>query len=235
MAPAHYTPPVRLRQLHAWDLGPAEARALQRRLAARVVERPLPRRVRVVAALDVAFPRGRGTATAAAVVLRLPGMEVLETRQAEAPALFPYVPGLLSFREGPAAVAVLAALETVPEVILCDGQGVLHPARMGLASHLGLVAGVPTVGCAKSRLCGEGREPGPRRGDRSPLRLEGRVWGAALRTRDGVRPVYVSRGHLSDLEGALRLVLACATRYRIPEPLRLADRLSRCLPEEVTA
>jgi deoxyribonuclease V len=138
---------------------------------------------------------------------------------------FPYVPGLLSFREAPAVLAALGKLGNRPDTIMCDAHGLAHPRRFGLACHVGVICGVPTIGCAKSRLIGTHCEPGPGRGSRSPLRHEGEVIAAILRTRTAVKPVFVSVGHLCDLETAISLVLACAVHFRLPEPTRLADRL----------
>lgn len=209
---------------HRWDVSPKRAVAIQRELAERVrlvgPGRPLDK----IAGVDVAFTPDRGTCIAAAVLWDARSHEVLEEQVATRPLRFPYVPGLLSFREAPAVLAALRRLETVPDALICDGQGFAHPRRFGLACHVGLIVGLPTVGCGKSRLCGEHREPGRRRGSRAPLTHAGEVVGSVLRTRDGVKPVYVSAGHLVDLATAVRLILDCAVRYRLPEPTRLADR-----------
>jgi deoxyribonuclease V len=150
---------------------------------------------------------------------------VIETRAASAPLKFPYVPGLLSFREVPVMLKVIRRLATPVAGILCDGQGIAHPRRFGLASHLGVIIGVPTVGCAKSRLCGTHREPGRKRGSVAPLMEGDERIGSVLRTRDDVRPVYVSPGHLCDHESSIAWVLACGAGFRLPEPTRLADQL----------
>jgi deoxyribonuclease V len=155
------------------------------------------------------------------------GLEVLEQVIVHESVPFPYIPGLLSFREIPPLLSAWRQLKTAPDVIIVDGQGVAHPRRFGIASHLGLVLGVPTIGCAKSRLCGEYEEPGPRRGDWSSLIHQEETVGAALRTRDGCNVVYVSTGHRIALESAISVVLACAPRYRLPEPQRLADHLTK--------
>lgn len=206
---------------HRWQITPTQAVVVQRRLAGRVRLRPqpLPRRL---AGLDCAF-----TATqvlAVAVVWDVAQARVLEVRRARVPLRFPYVPGLLSFREIPALLAVLRRVRTPVDGVLCDGQGIAHPRRFGLASHLGVIIGMPTLGCAKSRLCGEDATPGPHRGDRAPLLDAGERIGTVLRTRDGVKPVYVSPGHLIDHDSAVRWVLAAGGGYRLPEPARLADR-----------
>lgn len=157
--------------------------------------------------------------------------EAIEAHVAWRPLTFPYVPGLLSFREAPAALAVLRRLRMRPDAILCDGHGVAHPRRFGLACHLGVVTGLPSVGCAKSRYVGEHREPGRLRGARSALVDAGERVGTVLRTRRGVKPVFVSVGHRFGLREAERLVLRCAVRYRLPEPTRLADRLAAAARE----
>jgi deoxyribonuclease V len=211
---------------HAWDLSPREAVRLQRRLCGRVRQRPLPARVRLVAGLDAAFPRDGSVCLAAAVLWDTHSREVVEQRVARHPLRFPYVPGLLSFREAPAVLAALGGLETRPDVVICDGHGMAHPRRFGLACHVGVLSGLPTIGCAKSRLVGEHREPAVRRGSRARLIDRGETVGYVVRTRDGVRPVFVSVGHLADLDSAVRLVLRCATGFRLPEPTRRADRLA---------
>jgi deoxyribonuclease V len=208
--------------LHSWDLNPSEARALQKELAERVdVSRPLPF-VKTVAAADVSYDVGGRWLYAAVVVTRAGTDEVLERSGAITEVKFPYVPGLLSFREAPAVIQAYEALRLQPDVLLVDGQGIAHPRRMGLASHLGLWLGIPTIGCAKSWLFGEHSEPGLNRGDRSPLVDGGQTLGAVLRTRDRVKPLYVSPGHLCNLESALRIVLQNAPKYRLPIPARLA-------------
>lgn len=206
---------------------PAEARALQDVWRRRVSVRPLRRAPRTVAGIDAAV--GSGNVAVAVSVFTFPGLELVEEATVLAPLDFPYVPGLLGFREVPAMLEALGKLARAPDVLLVDGHGLAHPRRFGSACHLGVESGLPTVGCGKSRLCGEHREPGPRRGARARLVHEGEVLGSVVRTRDGVRPLYVSPGHRVDLEGAVRLVLACARRYRLPEPIRRADRLAGSL------
>lgn len=215
--------------LHDWALSPRDAIDLQRRLADRVICEDRLGPVRRVAGVDVAYDRrGRsGVARAAVVVLSLPGLATVEQAAVTMPVDFPYVPGLLTFREAPAAIAALARLEHRPDVLLCDGQGLAHPRRLGFASHLGLFLDLPAVGVAKSILVGTHAEPGPEKGDCAPLVDKGEVIGAALRTRAGVRPIFVSIGHRVSLETAIRLVLRCTTRFRLPETTRLADRLSK--------
>jgi len=211
---------------HRWDLTPKEAMALQEKLRASVVREDRLGRVRHVCGIDVGFER-EGTITRAAVaVLSFPALELVESAIARRKTTFPYVPGLLSFREIPAVLDALERLTITPDLVICDGQGIAHPRRCGLASHIGLVAGVPSIGCAKSRLVGEHRAPAARRGAWAPLVDAGETIGAVLRTRAGVNPVYVSIGHRVSLDTAIRFVLACCTRYRLPETTRHAHRLA---------
>ena len=211
---------------HSWDVSPRAAAAIQRELAERV-ERETPPKFNpeVVVGLDAAFPKGGRECVAAAVAWSVPERRVLEERVVRRPLTFPYVPGLLSFREAPPVLAALAELETPPDALLCDGHGLAHPRRFGLACHLGVLTGTPAIGCAKSVLVGEHPEVAPSRGSRGPLEHRGERIGTVLRTRDRVRPVFVSIGHRVDLEAAAGLVLACAIGFRLPEPIRRADRL----------
>ncbi len=199
---------------------------MQSDLAARVERTDRVDEIRTVAGVDVAYGRGNPL-KAAAAVLNFRDLTAVETATTTLPARFPYVPGYLSFRELPAVLDVLDRLSVKPDLILCDGQGLAHPRRFGLACHLGIATGLPTVGVAKSRLVGEHGEPGPSRGDWVPLMDKDEIIGAVLRTRAGVKPVYVSIGHRVSLETAVRLVLACTTRFRLPETTRTADRLSK--------
>jgi deoxyribonuclease V len=210
---------------HRWSVTAREAVAIQRRIAVRVTQRATAKVPRFVAGADAAFS-ARGDTCVAGVVLwdSLVG-EVTEQHVAERRLTFPYVPGLLTFREAPAIIAALRKLRTRPDALLCDGHGWAHPRRCGLACHVGVLSGLTTVGCAKSRLVGEYKEPGAERGAKSELVMDGQLIGYVVRTRVGVKPVFVSVGHEIDLAGAVELVLRCATRYRLPEPSRLADRL----------
>ena len=210
--------------LHPWDLSPKEAVALQRELAGRVVRRGAPRRVRRVAGADIAVGRGAKRATGAVVVLSYPELEILEVAVEEAPVTFPYVPGLLSFREAPVLRQAFRKLAGPIDLLFVDGQGYAHPRRFGLACHLGLLLDVPTVGVAKSRLLGEYEEPGVEAGSRAGLVDAGETVGTVLRTRTAVRPLYVSVGHRIGLDEAVAWVLRCGRGYRLPEPARLADR-----------
>jgi deoxyribonuclease V len=206
---------------HRWDLTPSEARTLQIELAGEVNTTTPLGDWETVAAADVSFDKFAPELYAAVVVCRAKTFEVIERVGVAGPAAFPYVPGLLSFREAPALIEAFRKLRTRPDVVLCDGQGLAHPRRLGIACHLGLWLGLPTVGCGKSLLCGEYEEPGPKRGDRSPLIHKGDVIGAALRTRDRVSPVFASPGHRCDLDGAVRLILETAIKYRLPAPTRM--------------
>jgi deoxyribonuclease V len=218
--------------MHGWELTPTEAIALQRELAPRVATEGAAEGARLIAACDVAFidrrwPRQPSRARAAVVLVSYPELTVAEERTVEADTVFPYVPGLLSFREIPVLRMAFELLEAEPDLIVVDGQGLAHPRRFGIASHLGLLAGRPAIGVAKSRLCGEHAPVGGNRGSWAPLVDGGETVGAAVRTRVGVKPVYVSVGHRISLEAAVAWTLRLATRYRLPEPSRLADRLSR--------
>jgi deoxyribonuclease V len=204
----------------------ARARAEQERLAGRVSLADEPGPFSLVAGVDVHYDRADRLAKAAAAVFSLPGLELVEEAVALSPVSFPYVSGYLSFREVPPALEALGRLSRPPQVIICDGQGIAHPRGLGLASHLGLVRGLPTVGAAKSRLVGAFQEPGPRRGEWSPLFYRDQVVGVVLRTRDGVKPLFVSPGHRVSLSGAIRLVMACTAGFRLPEPVRRAHHLA---------
>ncbi len=216
---------MRFRTLHRWDLTPRQALELQKKLRSKVVLQPPPSRPRIVAGADCAFTRDGSEVVAVVAVFHLPGLELVELVTGRAPLELPYVPGLLSFREAPALLDAFSRVECTPEVVLFDGQGVAHPRRFGLASHLGLWLGIPTVGCAKSRLTGHPRgQPGRQRGSYRTLYDRGEAVGRLVRTRDAVKPLFVSPGHLSDLAGSMRLVLRCGSGYRLPEPTLVADR-----------
>jgi deoxyribonuclease V len=211
---------------HSWNLTPSAAIALQHRLRGRVVRLGRPRSLRYVAGADVGFERPRQMMRAAIAVLSFPDLALVDQAVARAPARFPYVPGLLSFREMPVLLAALSRLRVTPDVILYDGHGLAHPRRFGIASHLGVYCGIPTVGVAKSRLIGEHGEPLQRRGAWVPLRHRGETIGAVLRSRPRAAPIYVSIGHRLSLPAAVRLVMACTTRFRLPETTRWAHRLA---------
>jgi deoxyribonuclease V len=216
---------MQVRRLHAWVRTYRAAVALQERLRAQVRLEPLQRAVRLVAGVDVAYAERAAPVYAGIVVLRLPDFEVVEEVVVCRRATFPYLPGLLTFREGPAVLAAFRRLRHEPDAVLFDGQGVAHPRRLGLATHLGLWLNRPSVGCAKSRLVGEHESAPPERGARVPLTIDGAVVGAVLRTRAGVKPMYVSPGTLIDVAGAVDLVMACCAGFRVPEPTRRAHAL----------
>lgn len=211
--------------LHRWSLTPREAIRLQERLAGRVRVERLRRRVRIVAGADMAFSSDGERCLAGVVVCDLEADSVLEEQLTWRPVRFPYVPGLLSFREAPAVLAAVRKLKAVPDLFIFDAHGLAHPRRLGLASHVGLLMDAPSVGCAKSLLCGKHDEPGGARGNSAPLVHKGETVGAVLRTRVGVKPVFVSVGHKVTLDNAVGVVMRCATRYRLPEPTRLAHNL----------
>ncbi|HHS98558.1 MAG TPA: deoxyribonuclease V [Chloroflexi bacterium] len=209
---------------HPWDLSPAEAKRLQQRLRGEVRIEPVSGPIRWIAGVDVSV---RGDASRAAVVLlSFPELEPVEAVTADRPVEFPYIPGLLAFREGPVVLDAMAKLRQRPDLVIFDAHGLSHPRRMGLATHLGLLLDLPSIGCAKSRLCGEHEEPPPERGGWVPLFDGEEIIGAVVRTRTGVHPVYVSVGHRVDLESAVHWVLRCCTRYRLPEPTRWAHRVA---------
>ena len=207
--------------MHRWNVSPKRAVEIQSELRGRVRIEPLAP-VSTVAGVDCAF--GEAQVFAMAVVWDVVRGAVIETRALSRPLQFPYVPGLLSFREAPALIAVLRRVRSPFDAILCDGQGLAHPRRLGLACHLGVLLDKPAVGCAKSRLVGDYVEPGAERGEFSDLRIGDERVGAVLRTRTGVKPLFVSAGHRCDLPGAIDLVLRCGAGFRLPEPVRLSDR-----------
>ncbi|MAG37594.1 MAG: deoxyribonuclease V [Dehalococcoidia bacterium] len=219
-------------QLHRWDVSPAEARAIQNELSSRVGRHTDLADIRLVAGADV-HPLGSrssgrsGEMVGVVSVLSYPELTLVETAHATVPAKFPYIPGLLSFRETPAVLAAMARLTRPPDLLLVDGQGLAHPRRFGLACHLGVLLDVPTIGCAKSILVGNHGPLAAERGARASLIHKGDTVGAAVRTRSRVQPVYVSVGHRVDLEAAVTWALQCTSRYRIPEPLRQAHLTAR--------
>lgn len=231
------------KKLHAWDLTPTEAVELQKKLREQVRVQPLDRDVRLVAGCDISFNKFSEIVYAGIVVLRLPDLEIVDRATAIARITFPYIPGLLSFRETPALLEAWEKLNTAPDVVMLDGQGLAHQRRFGIACHFGLITGRPTLGCAKTVLVGRYDEPGELAGSYSLMSHKGEVVGAAVRTKDRVAPVYVSLGNLIDLPGAIDLALRCVkgyagggeslfeskpaskSKYRIPEPTRQAHLL----------
>lgn len=215
---------MRIRRLHGWDLEPREAVQLQRRLAGQVLAEGGPSSIRRVAAADVSYDRRHDLTVAAVALFDFPSLELQEERLAHGRIPFPYVPGLLSFREAPLLLECFAALDGEPEVVLLDGHGLAHPRRLGLASHVGLLLDLPTIGCAKSRLVGRHETPGKERGDRVPLLEDSEVIGTVLTTRSGVKPVYVSVGHRISLSRAVEIVLECCRGTKQPAPSHHVDR-----------
>lgn len=221
------------RSLHPWDVSPSEAVAIQRSLRSQLILDHAPEEVEKIAGVDVSYTRGSNRLYAAVVLLdlsqsvsdRKASFPIIETAVASLEVDFSYIPGLLSFREIPVILKAWERLKRRPDCLVCDGQGVAHPRRMGLAAHLGLTVDLPAVGCGKTRLIGEYREPGPDRGDFSPLVDRNEVVGAVLRTRAGVKSVFISEGHRMTLRRALEIILVSQTRYRLPEPIRMAHRL----------
>ncbi|MFH1538519.1 MAG: deoxyribonuclease V [bacterium] len=219
---------------HDWRVEPAEAMRIQERLAGRVVERDDfdPEKVRLVAGADISHGWRDDRFFAAVVVLTYPEMEIVEAKCGEHRAEFPYVPGLLVFREGPAILEVLEKLKNEPDLLVFDGHGVAHPRGIGIASHIGVVLDKPSIGCAKSRLVGEYREPGRKRGARTSLKVNGRVVGKVFRSKDNTKPIFISTGHRVGLETAVRVIATCVKKYRIPEPTRQAHIHSNQLRKE---
>lgn len=211
-----------IQQLHGWDLTPLQARQLQEKLRGQVSQQPLQKKPEFMAGLDCSLDKGRGLIFAAAVVFSFQDLELVETAAAQLPLKFPYVPGLLSFREIPVCLEAVKKVQTPVDLWLIDGQGIAHPRRLGLASHLGLFLKAPTIGCAKSRLIGTFDEPGAKKGDFSWLYDKDDKIGAVLRTRDNVKPLFISPGHLCSFEDAIKYTLASTTKYRLPEPTRMA-------------
>lgn len=220
---------------HAWPRSPRAAIALQRRLAARVKRIAPNRPIRLVAGGDCAFTRAGDRIIAAWVVWDVEVRRVVARAHAIRRVSFPYVPGLLSFREAPALIAAAAKLPCEPDALILDGHGLAHPRRFGLACHVGVLLDRPTIGCAKSVLCGSSALPADEVGASSPLLHAGETIGAALRTRLGVKPVFVSVGHECTLESAVRLVLSCGEGFRLPEPTRRADQYVALLKRDAAA
>ena len=217
---------MRISRLHSWDVSPKEAIQIQQKIRGRVIPHGKVGTVGLVAGADVAYDKHRQLTFAGIVVLRLPDLTIVESCVAETPTSFPYVPGLLSFREVPAIIKALKKIQSDPEVFFIDGHGVSHPRSAGIASHMGLLIDRPVIGCAKSLLVGQYQEPDLNRGSQSfLLNKRSEIIGAVVRTRNKVKPVFVSIGHRIDLDEAIRLTLSCGKGYRIPEPTRQADLL----------
>jgi deoxyribonuclease V len=218
---------MKIRQTPEWDLNPAQAIKIQKRLSGRIICGGSINAVKLIAGVDVSVDKQK-LARAAVVVLQFSNLNIVEVVCIEGKASFPYIPGLLSFREIPLLLDAFKRLEHIPDLILVDGQGTAHPRKMGLASHLGLILNIPTIGCAKSHLYGEFDEPGNERGSFSNLKdNNGSIIGTVLRTKTGVKPLYVSIGHKIDLPSSIHWVLQCCQGYRLPEPTRMAHQASQ--------
>ncbi len=222
---------MKLYHQHPWDLSPKEGIALQRELAEHVLIEDRFGEVQRVGGVDVGFEEGNTVTRAAVAVLDYPSLQLQEYAIARLPTRFPYIPGLLSFREIPAVLSALEQLSSLPDMLLCDGQGIAHPRRLGIASHLGVLLDLPTIGVAKSRLVGSHAEPGEEKGAWQPLIDHGENIGSVLRSRSRVKPLYVSPGHRVSLDSARQWVMACLTRYRLPETTRWAHRLASGPPD----
>jgi len=220
MSSAKLAEPLR----HPWNLSPKEAVQLQREIAAQVCLRDDFGKIQTVAGSDISIHPNRKEGWAGVLLYEFPSLNEIERVYYRGPLSFPYVPGLLSFREAPLLVEAFAKLKRKPDLVMIDGQGIAHPRRLGIASHMGLLLQLPTIGCAKSRLCGQFQEPGWERGESSPLLDRGEKVGAVLRSKTGVRPLFISTGHRVSLKTAIRLVLDCGEGYRVPKPTREADR-----------
>lgn len=224
---------MKIKRLHDWKVDLKSAREIQERFRGKMALGQMKRgKLQYIAGVDVAWSEKTGLLYGAVVVMELPSLFTVETAWASLPESFPYIPGYLSFREGPVILEAFANTETIPDAVIFDGQGLAHPRGFGIASHIGLFLDIPSLGCAKTRLTGSYNEPGRQRGDYSPIFIEGREVGAVLRTRKGVKPVFVSPGYKMGVEDALRIVLLTTPRYRIPEPIRKAHHLACKIRDE---
>lgn len=218
---------MNINQRHSWALTVAEAVTIQEQLRSEVItEDKLNQPVKHVAGVDMGFEANGTISRAAVAVLSFPDLQVVETAIAHRPTSFPYIPGFLSFREIPAVLDALEKVKIIPDLILCDGQGIAHPRRLGIACHLGVLIDIPTIGVAKSLLIGKHAELPNTRGSWQPLIDKGETIGAVLRTRTGVKPLYISSGHRVSLPTAIDYVLRCTPKYRLPETTRIADKLA---------
>ena len=224
---------MRVKNLHNWNLSYAGARDLQTRLAGEVQFVKLEKAPRLIAGLDCSISRDGKRVCAAVVVTKFGDFEIIETKSAVADLIFPYIPGLLSFREAPVCLKAVKKLSASPDLFIIDGQGIAHPRRLGLAAHLGLFFDKPTIGCAKSRLTGSYDNVDVEKGSYSLLKDKSQTIGAVVRTRTNVKPVFISVGNKCLLKGAIAITLACAIKYRLPEPTRLAHQLVTKLRVEI--
>ena len=219
---------MKINQRHDWTLNIEEAIAVQEKLQTEVItENKIAAPIKYVAGVDVGFESDGAISRAVVAVLNFPDLQVQETSIVHRPTSFPYIPGFLSFRETPAILEALEQIQIVPDIILCDGQGIAHPRRFGVACHLGVIVDIPTIGVAKSRLVGKYETVPETRGSWKPMIHKNETIGAVLRTRTGVKPLYISIGHRISLNTAIDYVLQCAPKYRLPETTRIADRLSK--------
>ncbi len=211
--------------MHSWDLAASEAIKLQKNLGAKVICRGKPKKIKTIAGADLCFDKSRELGFCCITLMSYPDLEILQVYSYYDKVTFPYIPGLLSFREGPLFLKTFEKLEKSPDLIVFDGQGIAHPRRLGIASHMGLILDIPTIGCAKSKLTGEYKEPGLKKGDRSFLydKSGKDILGIVLRTRDNVKPVFVSPGYKVGLKESAEIIMTCVKKYRIPEPVRMAD------------
>jgi deoxyribonuclease V len=214
-----------------WPININDAKEIQKTLQQKIVISPLTRNPRSIAGVDAAFLDDRVVGVAS--LFAFPELRLIEETYAELPSSFPYIPGFLSFREGPALIEALKKLKSRPDIILFDGQGLAHPKKLGIATHIGVLLDTPSVGSAKSRLIGKYEEPGPKKGAWSALHYRNEPVGSVLRTRDYTKPVFVSPGHMADVKTAREIILACSTKFRIPEPLRRADSVSKKIKKQL--
>ena len=213
---------MHIHELHSWDVDYSKALAIQNELSNRVTIQNFDQTPRLIAGADVGYSHSDDTLYAAVVIFKFPNLEEVETATATGMADFPYIPGMLTFREAPVLLTAFRKLKRTPEVVMFDGQGIAHPKRLGLASHIGLWLKIPSIGCAKKRLMGEHVKVGPEMGDRTELWSKDKLIGYVVRTRKDVKPVYVSPGHLIDFDMSIDLVLQTTRGYRLPEPTRQA-------------
>ncbi|MFA5291509.1 MAG: deoxyribonuclease V [Phycisphaerae bacterium] len=215
---------MKIKNLHNWDISVKKAIELQKSLAGQIVPCKFNKKIKTIAGVDCGFTKDKKNIAACIIVLSAGTFEIIEAAYSILPVTFPYIPGLLSFREAPVCLAAAEKLKIVPDCIIVDGQGIAHPRRLGLASHLGLFLDIPTIGCAKSRLIGEFENPAEAKGSTSPLKDKNEIIGSVVRTRNNVKPVFVSVGFKCRLEDAVRIVLDCCGKYRLPEPSRVAHQ-----------
>ena len=222
---------MNIKDLHSWSVTPKQAVVIQQRLSPKIIREDRIGEVNYIAGVDSGFEDSGKFIRAAVVILEYPSLKIKEKAVARLPTAFPYVPGLLSFRELPVVLEAFSNLVQEPDLLICDGQGIAHPRRFGIASHLGLLTGLPSIGVGKSRLIGAYDPVRDIKGSWEPLRDKGEIIGAVLRTRQGVKPVYVSIGHMVSLETAVTYVMACTTRFKLPETIRMAHRYASVIKE----